>query len=881
MKLLQTLESSFRNMEGYMWKRAPRRTDNDKSNFRRFFTIPAGRNELYKKRYFVLDPSTKTLSYYPDAKRSTLLGGIDLTAVSAVSTEQKPSLEVDSFVPTEHVLNITTSSRLWSFCCITGEEQAAWNQCMQLMIFQNQHSTQHPAGYTLRASGSARPSFSLPPPPSHNVGGGSAAIALPPHGATTLAATSASGSSSSSSVNTHDNVKSAVPVKSVAQKIASIQSQRKLLGTDPATSYDPDDEPALTDLKEQLGRLAAGHGGGGGGNGGGHNAAHDGSSSAASFVTDVAGADALQHPTGNAAFHAAAAVAAENNKQKGGFSNLFKWTSAKEPDKGHGGGGEGGAGAVKKIKKLFNPTFQNTFGGSMEKQNQRVEAWKQAVRTEDKSALFQMGNLPISCLSVIADPDPFSLKFFHTLIEKGVPRARLESFVDRNVRLRFVNEGEVLVKEGDRVSVVYVVLSGEFLRQKNVHGDQYGISVLEAGDVCGFEELQHVGFYVSSVVAGMSSCMYEFDAVALAEFLQSIDKLEAFDEFRLNFVADLLSCVPLLMDLEVSRLRKLAEYFSIHVYEKRQVVFSVDEPAENFIIVMNGTTKATCGNSAESIRLSRVFTKSMSAGLERYTTDFGGGGGGGGGGLEEGAGVGGGTTTQIVGLFSSGDWMNEDSIRQKRNYPVTLTSVSDHTMLLTCTADGFAHVLTLGGETLASNIQKIVSGRLAGAMVKCPLFFGLNALSNKFASFMHFDEVPSGTVVCSQGAICDGFYIVLSGKLDVCIDALAGIPLGHTVVKRTLKLYDFFGADWLLNAGGICFATVKTRSHCILLRTPATSFGELAEMCPTLHQRLLKMNAEQKEVEDKEMTVVNAVVRSITARYEERIAELEQQLAKK
>ena len=33
-----------------------------------------------------------------------------------------------------------------------------------------------------------------------------------------------------------------------------------------------------------------------------------------------------------------------------------------------------------------------------------------------------------------------------------------------------------------------MILAGEFLRQKNIHGDQYGISVLEVGDVCGIEE---------------------------------------------------------------------------------------------------------------------------------------------------------------------------------------------------------------------------------------------------------------------------------------------------------------------------------------------------------------------------------------------------------
>lgn len=52
MKMLQTLELSFRKMEGFMYKRAPRHTDNDKPSI--FRLIP--HRALFKKRYFVLEP---------------------------------------------------------------------------------------------------------------------------------------------------------------------------------------------------------------------------------------------------------------------------------------------------------------------------------------------------------------------------------------------------------------------------------------------------------------------------------------------------------------------------------------------------------------------------------------------------------------------------------------------------------------------------------------------------------------------------------------------------------------------------------------------------------------------------------------------------------
>ena len=71
-------------MEGSMWKRAPRHTDNDKSGIRRMLT-PHWKN-LFKKRYFVLEPSQKMLFYYSDMSKQCVLGKIDLKDITAVST---------------------------------------------------------------------------------------------------------------------------------------------------------------------------------------------------------------------------------------------------------------------------------------------------------------------------------------------------------------------------------------------------------------------------------------------------------------------------------------------------------------------------------------------------------------------------------------------------------------------------------------------------------------------------------------------------------------------------------------------------------------------------------------------------------------------------
>ena len=125
------------------------------------------------------------------------------------------------------------------------------------------------------------------------------------------------------------------------------------------------------------------------------------------------------------------------------------------------------------------------------------------------------------------------------------------------------------------------MVSGEFLRQKNIHGDQFGISVLEPGDTSGLIEFLEVGFHVTSVVAGRSSCVFELGSAHFEAFLKSLnmDVKWCMSDLCTDFVADLLSCVPLLLDIDDVTLKKIARNFSILRYEKKQRLFQSDKEA--------------------------------------------------------------------------------------------------------------------------------------------------------------------------------------------------------------------------------------------------------------------------------------------------------------
>ena len=313
---------------------------------------------------------------------------------------------------------------------------------------------------------------------------------------------------------------------------------------------------------------------------------------------------------------------------------------------------------------------------------------------------------------------------------------------------------------------------------------------------------------------------------------------EAFKPYHRAFVADLLSCVPLLLDLDPPTLAKIASGFRIRKYEKKEKIFSSKDEAREFIIIMNGTSKATHCSFDSYGDSAQVSTTS----LRHPPTD------------------------QIVGLYSSGDWLNDDALKNNRNNPVDLTAVSDHCLVMYADRPSFEAMLEIGGAGLLGSFERVVSGRLAQSMLKTPLFFGMSSLTSKFATFMHFDEVPAGTTICRQNGKCDGFYIVLHGRLDMTLKEIAGIRLGRDVMKRLVGMNDFFGADWLLYSGGVAQATVTTKSHCVLLRTPAASFAELCETCPLLRTRLDRMHMKQDEADRREVELVKAVEEAVEKR---------------
>lgn len=462
------------------------------------------------------------------------------------------------------------------------------------------------------------------------------------------------------------------------------------------------------------------------------------------------------------------------------------------------------------MTRLFkSPT--SPFGGDLKRQEEIFEDYRATKGTD-----FRTGNLPMECSSVCAMHNFSTMGFFRTLTSLGCGADKLEEFLDLKARINFVQEGDYIAEENSKIKALHVILSGEFLRQKNIHGDQYGISVLESGAFSGLEEFFTLSLesYMTSVVAGCHGVVMELGAEELASFLSSQGVDTAFPDFYASFISDLLSCVPLLLDLPSTILKSIAEEFKAKKFTKKETIFSVRSKAAEFVIVMNGTAKAT------------------------HSTP---------------------TGTQIVGLYSSGDWMNDEAIRHGRNYAVDLTSVSENVVVLACSITGFEKVLKLGGSDLNNNIQRVVSGRLAQSMSKCPLFFGMNALTSKFSEFMHFDEVPAGTIICSQGGKCDGFYIILSGNLEVSVSEILGIKLRRSVVKDILGINDFFGGSWLLSKSSGALATVKATTHCVLLRTPAESFNELCKVCPLLETRLNKMREEETKTTAREEDLVAAV----------------------
>lgn len=117
--------------EGFLYKRAPRNVDTDKSSLSRLIK----KSSAYKRRYFVLNPSEAVMLYYANDKKDSMLGQIDVRTVSEIIVNH---LE-DEVVPSEWALNLVTPTRTWILYADTIKDRDMWKNKLQSFVVS--HST--------------------------------------------------------------------------------------------------------------------------------------------------------------------------------------------------------------------------------------------------------------------------------------------------------------------------------------------------------------------------------------------------------------------------------------------------------------------------------------------------------------------------------------------------------------------------------------------------------------------------------------------------------------------------------------------------------------------------------------------------------------------
>ena len=123
---------------GFLWKRAPRTTDTDKSSLRRviagfkqgnkyqqrWFQLAEKENEL---RYFRQRPLNTSTESYVEAK----LGAIDLQSILEIRKNDPPP---DERTPTEHIFSVECAERVYELCAQTVEERTQWVECLSQIV---------------------------------------------------------------------------------------------------------------------------------------------------------------------------------------------------------------------------------------------------------------------------------------------------------------------------------------------------------------------------------------------------------------------------------------------------------------------------------------------------------------------------------------------------------------------------------------------------------------------------------------------------------------------------------------------------------------------------------------------------------------------------
>ncbi len=112
-----------------------------------------------------------------------------------------------------------------------------------------------------------------------------------------------------------------------------------------------------------------------------------------------------------------------------------------------------------------------------------------------------------------------------------------------------------------------------------------------------------------------------------------------------------------------------------------------------------------------------------------------------------------------------------------------------------------------------------------------------------FSKYLHHRTFSNGEIIFKQGNIGIGFYIILSGQVDIAVEKDNGQSFednGKESLVLTLERFDYFGELALLQENSIRNASAYAKENCNLLGFFKPDLDEMIEEYPVVATKLLQ-----------------------------------------
>uniref|UniRef100_A0A6A7G574 Cyclic nucleotide-binding domain-containing protein n=1 Tax=Hirondellea gigas TaxID=1518452 RepID=A0A6A7G574_9CRUS len=194
-------------------------------------------------------------------------------------------------------------------------------------------------------------------------------------------------------------------------------------------------------------------------------------------------------------------------------------------------------------------------------------------------------------------------------------------------------------------------------------------------------------------------------------------------------------------------------------------------------------------------------------------------------------------------VLNRGEWFGESALVGDVMKVTRVVALEDST-ILSLSNDKYVDFSDEYGlsVTVKEILPKEMDSSVQVTLKKLPLFSLITEEKRQIlASLFRFKRIPRGDIICQQGDRADGFYIIISGRVEVT----AHLEHGRMIHLDTLTSGAWFGEVALLEKTPRT-ATVRALEPCVMLFLGTEEFLAFDKICPEVRSSQMFHSVERQ-----------------------------------